>query len=96
MGVQHNDLALGGSDFTADLISARLRYAHDTRTFFIGFVQFNETTDELIANVRFNLIHAPLSDIFLVLTERRSLGDGVVDAVIERGVTLKVTKLLAF
>jgi hypothetical protein len=59
-------------------------------------VQYNESTDELITNARFNLIHAPLSDVFLVYTERRSLADLVVDPVVERGITLKVTKLFAF
>jgi hypothetical protein len=96
LAAQHNDLDLAGRDFTADLFSARLRYARDTRTFVMGFVQYNEATEELITNVRFNLIHAPLSDFFLVFTERRSLADGVANQVLERGVTLKGTKLLAF
>ena len=34
-------------------------------------MQYNETTDEVQTNVRFNLIHAPLSDVFLVYSERR-------------------------
>jgi hypothetical protein len=96
VGAQHNDLELGGSSFTADLFSTSLRYARDTRTFFLAFAQYNESTEELIANARFNLIHAPLSDVFLVYTERRSLASGVGAPVLERGVTLKVTKLLAF
>ena len=93
---QHNDLDLAGEAFTADVFSAQLRYARNTRTFLMGFVQYNESTEELVTNVRFNLIHAPLSDIFLVFTERRSLADGVTSAVLERGITLKGTKLLAF
>ena len=96
LAAQHNDLDLAGRAFTADLFSARLRYARDTRTFVMGFVQYNEATEELITNVRFNLIHAPLSDFFLVFTERRSLADGVTAAILERGITLKGTKLLAF
>jgi len=96
VGAQHNDLTLGGSSFTADLFSARVRYAHDTRTFFMAFVQYNEATEELIGNARFNVIHAPLSDIFLVYTERRTLASGAPEGVLERGITLKVTKLLAF
>jgi len=96
VGINRNDLTLGGRDFTADVYSARLRWAKDVRTFLMGFVQYNQTTEELITNVRFNLIHAPLSDLFVVFTERRSLADGVSDPVLERGVTLKVTKLLAF
>jgi len=96
LAAQHNDLTLGGTSFTADLFSGRVRYAHDTRTFFMAFVQYNEATEELIANARFNLIHAPLSDVFIVYTERRTLAAGALDGVLERGVTLKVTKLLAF
>jgi Domain of unknown function (DUF5916)/Carbohydrate family 9 binding domain-like len=95
-GLQHNNLTLGGQDFTADLFSGRIRYARDTRTFFMGFVQYNEAADELITNARFNLIHAPLSDVFIVYTERRSLADNISEPVLERGLTLKVTKLLAF
>lgn len=96
LGIQRNDLSLGGRDFTADLYSARVRWARDVRTFVMGFLQYNEATDELITNLRFNLIHAPLSDLFLVYTERRSLADDVSEPVLERGVTLKVTKLLPF
>jgi hypothetical protein len=96
LGAQHNDLVLGWEDFTADLYSARLRFAANTRLFFLAFVQYNESTDEIIANARINLIHAPLSDLFLVYTERRSLADTPASPLLERGLTLKVTKLLAF
>ena len=96
LGGQRNDLTLGGSSFTADLYSARLRYALNTRAFFLAFVQYNEAVEELISNARINLIHAPLSDIFLVYTERRSLASGVTEPLLERGLTLKVTRLFAF
>ncbi|MCG6956147.1 MAG: carbohydrate binding family 9 domain-containing protein [Gemmatimonadetes bacterium] len=96
LGVQHNALTLGGEDFDADLYSARVRYARNVRTFFMGFLQYNQSTDELISNVRFNFIHAPLSDLFLVYTERRSLDDKATERVLERGLTLKVTRLVAF
>jgi hypothetical protein len=85
-----------GRDFTADVYSARVRWARDVRTFLLGFVQYNGATDELITNVRFNLIHAPLSDLFLVYTERRSLADSASEPAAERGLTLKATKLVAF
>lgn len=92
-GVNHNDLQLGGVDRTVDLYSLRLRVARDTRSFFMLFVQYNELDDQLITNGRINIIHAPLSDLFLVYTERR--GFGADSGVIERGFTLKVTKLFA-
>ena len=96
LGGQRNDLSLGGADFTADIYSARVRYALNTRAFFLAFVQYNEATEELISNARINLIHAPLSDVFLVYTERRSLASGIAEPLLERGLTLKVTKLFAF
>jgi hypothetical protein len=96
VGGQRNDLTLGGLKFSADIYSARLRYALNTRAFFLAFVQYNGATEELISNARINLIHSPLSDLFLVYTERRSLASGFSEPLLERGLTLKVTKLLAF
>lgn len=91
--VDHNDLQLEGVDRTVDLYSMRLRLARDTRSFFMLFVQYNELDDQLITNGRLNIIHAPLSDLFLVYTERR--GFGATGGVLERGLTLKVTRLFA-
>jgi hypothetical protein len=94
-GAQRNELEPGGRPFTADLYNVRLRYAHDTRTFGSLFVQYNEAAEEVVTNARFNLMHAPLSDVFVVFTERRSTAGGG-SSVLERGVTLKVTQLLTF
>ncbi|MFQ5639333.1 MAG: DUF5916 domain-containing protein [bacterium] len=94
---QANRLELGGQSLDANLFGGRLYYNHNTRTFFSVFIQVNQAADELISNLRFNLIHAPLSDIFLVYQERRDLdpdpGEG---AILDRMLTLKVTKLFAF
>ena len=92
---QKNDLTLAGQSFDANLWGGRLRYGYDTRTFLSAFVQYNEAADELQTNLRFNLIHAPLSDLFLVYSERRLVGSAGPDSVLDRAVTLKVTKLLA-
>ena len=94
---QRNRLTLAGRTFDANLFAGRLRYAHDTRTFLSAFVQYNEASDRLQTNVRFNLIHAPLSDVFLVYSELRDRSPEPGQAsVIDRAVTLKVTKLVAF
>ncbi len=94
---QRNRLALGGNSFDANLFGGRFRYAYNTRTFLSAFVQYNETADELQTNVRFNLIHAPLSDVFLVYSERRDRSpEPGRTAITDRALTLKVTKLLAF
>ncbi len=94
---QRNRLTLGGNSFDANLFGGRFRYAYDTRTFLSAFVQYNETTDEVQTNIRFNLIHAPLSDVFLVYSERRDRSpEPGRTALTDRALTLKVTKLLAF
>ncbi|MEZ4415920.1 MAG: DUF5916 domain-containing protein [Gemmatimonadota bacterium] len=88
-----NDLSVQGQDFTVNLYSARLKYAVSTTLNFGAFVQYNGDTGETITNLRANLIHAPLSDLFLLYTERRERDGG---GVLERFVTLKVTRLLVF
>lgn len=93
LAASHNAIFVQGSDFPVDLYSARLRYAVSTTLSFGGFVQVNAEVDEVITNLRANLIHAPLSDLFLLYTERRSTtGTGVL----ERFLTLKATRLLIF
>ena len=58
-----------------------------------AFVQFNEASEEMVTNVRFRWIHAPLSDLYVVLTERR---DTSTNTVLDRFLTAKFTKLLSF
>ena len=89
----HNDLTVQGQSFTADLYSARVKYAYSTSLYFGAFVQYNADVDQVVTNARINFIHAPLSDFFLVFTERRDVAGG---GVLERFVSAKVTKLLAF
>ncbi len=91
--VSRNNLSIGGTDFSVDLYSARFKYAVSTTLNFGAFVQVNTETDEMITNLRANLIHAPLSDLFLLYTERRDVDGG---GVLERFLTLKATRLLAF
>ena len=57
-------------------------------------MQYNALTEEMVSNLRVNYIHAPLSDLFLVYTERRNRSDA--SAPVHRLVSLKVTKALAF
>jgi len=95
--LQRNRLTLGGESVDADLIRGRVLYGHNTRTFLSSFVQFNQATRELITNVRFNLIHAPLSDVFVVFSERRQTDAPVgMRPVLDRGITVKVTRLVQF
>ena len=90
----YNRLELTEGTFTSSVYSGRLKYAFSTRAFLTLNVQYNQDVDQMVTYARFNVIHGPLSDFFLVLTERRQLGE--TGGVLERALTAKVTKLLTF
>ena len=99
LGADHNVIDLEGDPFTVDVYSARLDYAFSTRLLSGAWVQYNDATDELVTNVRVNFLHAPLSDLFLVYSERRDLSpgpDSVADEVLDRRITVKLTRLWGF
>jgi hypothetical protein len=91
--LQHNIVDLPQDSFDADVGYVRVRYSWSTALFGSAFVQYNAQTKQLVTNARINLRYAPMSDVFLVYTERRNQGDGITN---ERSVALKATKLFAF
>ncbi len=93
LSANRNQISFPDGDFTADVYGTRVKFTPTTRIAASAFVQYNESTDEMVSNLRFNFIHAPRSDLFLVYTERRAMQDR---AVLDQSVTFKLTKLLAF
>jgi Domain of unknown function (DUF5916)/Carbohydrate family 9 binding domain-like len=83
----------GAGDFAADVYGARATFAASTRLFTSAFVQYNALTEEVVSNVRLDYIHAALSDLFLVYTERR---DRTRVTPTDRLLSLKVTKAVSF
>ena len=95
--LQRNNLEFAGVPVDANLYSLRVQWGLNTRTFVSAFVQYNEAAETLVTNLRFNFIHAPLSDVFLVFQDVRRLDDDPTTAlVMDRAITLKVTRLFAF
>ena len=93
LDANRNEVKAQGTSFTADLYRMRVQYALTTQFNVSSFVQYNTSADEIVSNIRAAFIHAPLSDLFLLFTERRSANGG---AVLERFVTVKVTRLMLF
>ena len=60
-------------------------------------VQYDPGSELVNTNVRFNFIHPPLSDLFIVFNEQRftALQDGL-PVKPGRGLTVKVTQMVAF
>lgn len=90
---QRNAVSLPTGDFRADLIGGRVRYAWSPRLFGSAHVQYNTQSHSFVTNARLNYRWAPLSDIYLVYTERR---DTDLDIRNERSVAIKVTRMMGF
>jgi hypothetical protein len=88
--VTRNAIDLPQGSFTGDLVRLRLDWSFNPRMFLNAFVQYNGEADAWLSNIRFNLVHRPLSDIYVVWNETRLPGDT------RRALMLKYTHLLAF
>jgi hypothetical protein len=91
--VQFNDIELSQGAFTTTLVTGRLNYFFSTKMFLNALLQYNTDAQQWSANVRFNLIHRPLSDLFVVYNERRDSRSGDL---IDRAIVVKMTYLIAF
>lgn len=92
--VTRNDITLGGRSFAADVYGARIKVGFSTKLFASAFVQLNTATDQRVVNVRLNYLHAPLSHLYVTYTERDATTSA--SGVLERALTVKVTRLFAF
>ncbi|PYR37697.1 MAG: hypothetical protein DMF93_17490 [Acidobacteria bacterium] len=81
--------------FVTNLVTSRVGYAFNTRTFLDTLLQYNTDLRQFSANVRFDLIHRPLSDLFVVYNEQR-LTDEPTPVNAGRGLIVKYTHMLAF
>ena len=88
----YNDIKLAEGEFTTHLLTTRFAYNFSTNVFLNGLVQYNNVSAEWSANVRFNIIHRPLSDFFVVYNDLRD-ENGVVK---DRAVIAKYTYLFSF
>lgn len=112
VGGQRTDAHLNnpaGAHFVADLLTFRGNYSFTTKMFLDALSQFDPASHMLNANVRFNVIHHPLSDVFVVFNEQRFLTpDGrapgayaTIDPALSSGLpgrslVVKVTQMVSF
>ena len=88
--VTRNAVDVPQGAFAANLARFRLDWSFTPRMFLNAFVQYNGESDTWLSNIRFNLIHRPLSDIYVVWNETRLSNDT------RRALMLKYTHLLGF
>jgi hypothetical protein len=88
----YNDIVLEEGAFTTQLLTARFAYNFTTAMFLNGLIQYNSVTEEWNSNIRFNFIHRPLSDLFVVYNDLRD-ETGLPK---NRALIVKYTQLLSF
>ena len=89
----NSHVTLEGREYTNRIIRGKAAYSISTRMFLNALVQYNSSRRQITSNIRFDLIHRPLSDLFLVYNEVRNTAAGVRD---DRVFTIKYTHMLAF
>jgi Domain of unknown function (DUF5916)/Carbohydrate family 9 binding domain-like len=87
------DLPFPMRAFTTNLLTSRVGYAFSTRRFLDTLLQYNTDLRQFSANVRFDLIHHPLSDLFVVYNEQQVTNQPIPSG---RGLIVKYTHMLAF
>ncbi len=92
LGYTHNRVDLPNGTLDADIGSLRLAVAVTTQLTADALIQYNEQDDALSANIRFNFIHTPGSDLFLVINEQRGMSDSIWD-LNTRSTVAKITYL---
>jgi hypothetical protein len=92
LNYSRSQVALPNGAFTTHLLGTRLLYGFSPRVFFNAFIQYNADTKQISSNIRFDFIHHPLSDLYLVYDDRRDTAGRPV----ERAVIIKLTNLFNF
>jgi hypothetical protein len=87
-----NNITLAEGRVKQDLLAARVNYGFTTTMFLNALIQYNSDSRQWSSNVRFNIIHRPLSDIFIVYNERR---DSITGNLVDRALIGKITYMIS-
>jgi hypothetical protein len=96
LGVQRTTAELDRpeAEFVKTFWTGKGSYSFTRNMFVDALVQYDPATEQFNSNVRFNFIHHPLSDLYVVWNEQRFFtGEEVAPG---RSFTVKVTQMVAF
>ena len=91
--MQLNDISLPTVSYLSTLMTTRVNYNFNTKVFLNALLQYSTDSHQLSSNIRFNIIHRPLSDFFFVYNEHRDEHTGLMQ---DRSLIAKVTYMVAF
>jgi hypothetical protein len=69
-----NDVEMPWGDFLINLTTLRVDYTFSPRMTIRSLTQYNSATHEISNNIRYNFIHRPGSDLYVVYNELRQTG----------------------
>lgn len=95
-GVSLNWLDLPQGRETATLLSARGTYSFNPSMWLAALVQYNSAGHLATANIRFRWEYRPGSDLFVVYSDGRDTLARGSERVLNRGFSVKMTRLLRF
>ena len=95
-GLSLNWIELPFERFTATLLSARSNYSFTPRMLVAALLQYNSTNNAMTTNVRFRWEYQPGSELFLVYSDGRDTLARGFPQLLNRGVSVKLTRLLQF
>ena len=89
----HDRVTVPGGEFTTNLVTLRVDGSFSPRMFLNAFIQYNSVTGQIASNVRYNFMHHPLSDLFVVYNDTQPTERGLPAS---RAIILKLTHSLNF
>jgi hypothetical protein len=95
-GVSVNRVEMPSGRFTATLLTTRGTLSFTPRMLTAVLIQYNSTSNLLTTNVRFRWEYRPLSELFIVYSDGRDTLTSGFPGVLNRGLTLKLTRLFRF
>ena len=93
LNYSRNNVRLPDREFSTNLVTTRLNLSFTTTVFLNALLQYNSDAKQWSSNIRFNIIHRPLSDFFLVFNERR---DTMTHSLLDRALIAKVTYRIGY
>ncbi len=88
------DLEVPNGKFVTEIWTARANYSFTTNMFVDAFAQYDAGTNRLNANIRLNVIHHPLSNLYIVFNEQRFITDA--GQAPGRSIIVKLTQMLSY
>jgi hypothetical protein len=91
--VDYNDVSLPQGDFSATLAGLRLAYFLTPRIYLQSLTQYSDRADSWSTNVRFGWLNAAGTGLFVVYNQANGFDSLAMDTPLNRGFTVKFTKL---